>query len=122
MLNLFTDIISHIKQPFKIMITEFSAMSHVDTISVNASTNASSGSFSINATVMEKILHVFISVEFKLQTERNVYGLAMLNKTIDVCRFFKKPESEPLVNIVYMAISSHGQGHIPRTCPIENAS
>lgn len=103
------------------MITNLTSTTHIDTVSVNASVNSSIGSFSLNFTIRENLPLLFTIIEIKLQTtQRNVYDLVVLNRTLDFCCFFENPLSEPLINIVYAAISS--RGHIPSKCPIEKVS
>lgn len=108
------------KRPFKIMVTKLIAISHIDTLSVNAFVNASIGSFSLNVTVTEQIPTIYTTFGVNLQTERSAYDLVVLNRSKDFCSFYKNPKSEPLLDIMYTEASSYGR--IPQKCPIEIVS
>lgn len=108
------------KRPYKIVIRNISTKSFIDTIAVNSSANNETGSFSIYINILEEFPIMFAGFELRLQTQRNVYGLSLLNRTIDFCKYFENHDSEPYINIVYETISSFG--NLPQNCPVKAVS
>lgn len=106
-----------IKRPYKIVIKNITTTSVSDKVVVKSYISKDSGSFSVNFKILEDIPIVLADFEVNLQTQKSVYDMHVISRTIDFCKFFENRNSDPLLNIVYDTVLSFGV--LPQNCPIK---
>lgn len=63
----------------------------------------------------------FSRVEIFLQSpDTGRYDMELLNRTIDICTFFRNSLYEPLLQIIYGLMLENG--NFPKSCPLKTVS
>lgn len=82
---------------------------------INASLSPS-GALSVFVEILEDVNHPFAHAEIYADSGTGQYDFEVINRTVDICKFFHKKRYEPLLQLVYKTISENGAW--PTSCPI----
>lgn len=84
-------------------------------IKVNASLSQS-GAISIFVEILENYNHPIVFVKLFIDSGTGWYDFEVMNRTVDVCQFFRNKRYEPLLQIFYKVLLESGP--FPKACPI----
>ncbi|KAJ6640896.1 hypothetical protein Bhyg_05829 [Pseudolycoriella hygida] len=103
------------KRPYEVKIFNLTCFSADKNILVNATLTAD-GSLDVNVNLLKDYPEVHFIAEIYLDSGSGKYEMEILNKTVIVCRIFRQPRYEPLIQIIYKMVLPHS--NYPTECPI----
>lgn len=104
------------QRPYTVQFKNVTSYSLNDICQINSSiSNANSISVFVN--VGRTIPSYYTKSLIKIETSDGIYGLELINKTLDTCKFFDDPTYEPIVQVFYRELTRTGT--FPKRCPIE---
>lgn len=106
---------SYSQRPYVVEFTNISTFSRVNFIEINSSISTV-GSISIHLNFLQDVYNMFAKTVIKLETSDQVYDLEFINKTINVCEFFKNRKYEPILQLLYKVLNKNRS--FPTSCPI----
>lgn len=104
-----------LQRPFQIKLSNFSAKSYISFIEVNSSISTS-GSISFYVNILQDLPNMNSENKIMLETSSGEYDLAMVNKTINVCKLFTDRKYEPMIQVLYKLLTK--TSNFPNSCPI----
>lgn len=66
----------------------------------------------VNVDVLETVKSTFSHVELFLKSSDGKYDLEIINRTVDLCRFFRDLSYEPILQVGYQLYRSHTPNYI----------
>lgn len=106
---------SYFKRPFRLAVTKMSIKSFVNYGEVNSSISTS-GAISIYVNILQDISEMNAKVVILIESSSGNYDLELVNKTINVCEFFRNRRYEPMLQVFYKSINKGG--NLPKSCPL----
>lgn len=67
--------------------------------------------------VLKILPDMFVQFEFYVDSGSGKYEMEIANRTINICRLFREPRYEPILQILYKLVIQHG--NFPKRCPIQ---
>lgn len=108
------------QRPFRVDLTDFTAISlDEDIVEVNATTHEN-GHFSVYLNLKKNVLQPFAKIELYMDSGNGLCDMKMTNETIDICRFFRDKRYLPVIQVIYRNFVD--QGNFPTACPIKKVS
>lgn len=105
------------KRPFKIIISNITAEAYSSKCRVNASVVDGSIIREINIELLTTVRNPFIYVKLYFESDNGKYDMELLNRTVDLCKFYKDKRYEPIVQVVFN-IFYDISGHWIKRCPL----
>lgn len=65
---------------------------------------------------LQDVSNMYAKAVIKLETSDQIYDLEFINKTINVCEFFKNRRYEPILQLLYKVLNKRQS--FPTRCPI----
>lgn len=82
---------------------------------INASVSQS-GALTVFVQILENLEHPFMHSALFFDSGKGGYDFEILNRTVNLCEFFRNTRYEPLLQIFYKILLENGPW--PTTCPI----
>lgn len=78
---------------------------------------ADSGLFNIYVEFLKTIRKPFMHTELYLESDRGNYDMELINRTTDLCEFYKTKTFKPLVQLILKSFESY-LPHWYKSCPV----
>lgn len=86
------------QRPFVVHVDELSTESFSPKCRVNSSVTYP-GLMNVHVDILETVKTSFSYIELFLQSDNGAYDLAIMNRTVDMCRFFRDVTYEPILQV-----------------------
>lgn len=110
---------NHFQRPFRIDIINLTTVALSPKCRANASLT-NSAVISVNIQLLDNIKKPFSYVAIFLESSSGTYDMEIMNRTIDMCRFYRDIKYEPILQVgvrLFQQASS-----FPTLCPIRKVS
>lgn len=97
---------SKIQRPYKIIISDHSEEIYSPKCRINASFG-DSGKFNYYVEYLSNIRFLFIHTAIYFQSDDGKYDLELLNRTVDLCKFYKNKRYEPILQAAYKVFEDY---------------
>lgn len=113
-------LILYFQRPFQITISNHSEEVYSPKSKVNL-TFAESGKFDVNIEFLDKIRKPFIQTGLYFESDDGKYDLEVLNRTVDMCKFYKNKRYEPILQVIFKLFEDT-LSHWARSCPMNKVN
>lgn len=96
--------------------TNVSTYSSVNYIEINSSISTD-GAISIHMNFLRGVSNIYVRAVITIESSPGKIDLEFINKTLFVCEFFKNKKYEPILQVLYRALTK--TGNFPTECPIQ---
>lgn len=108
------------QRPYKIIISNHT----VETFSSKCRANASfadTGIFSLYVEFLNNLRQPFVHTELYFKSDNGNYDMELVNRTIDMCKFFRNKRYEPIVQVVFKLFEGY-LTHWFSSCPTKKVN
>lgn len=108
------------QRPFRVEISNVTTKTFVSSIEIK-STVSTGGSLSFYWNVLEDLpLPLYAKAKVMLKSSSGYYDLEMINRTIEVCKFFNDRKYEPILQVFFKLFIKTSK--FPSSCPIRKVN
>lgn len=104
------------QRPYKIVISNHTEQIFSPKCRINA-TFADSGKFNLYVEFLNIIRNPFMHTALYFESENGKYDMEVLNRTVDLCKFYKNKRYEPILQVIFKLFADY-LVHWARGCPM----
>lgn len=104
------------QRPFKIIISNHTEETYSPKCRLNASFG-NAGKFDLYVEFVNTIRNPFMHTGLYFESDSGKYDLEVLNRTIDLCKFYKNKRYEPILQVIFKLFADT-LSHWARRCPM----
>lgn len=84
-------------------------------------TFSDSGVFNLYVEFLNNIRNPFVRTELYFESVNGIYDMVVVNRSIDLCKFYKNRRYEPIVQVIYKLFEDYF-AHWFRSCPMNRVN
>lgn len=108
------------QRPFSILIANHTEEIYSSKVQLNA-TFTESNKFNFNVEFLEIVREPFLHVGLYFESSEGVHDLEIMNRTIDLCKFYKNKRYEPILQVIFK-LFEETMSHWTKSCPMQKVN